>query len=188
MAKRGKEKAIVVEGELPPFKVFSDGSFGYLTRYRIISEDGSRFSHWSPIFKVLPDYVFERPFGKLESDLIIIAQGIFVNVIWDPVSIFDRISNNFIKKTQKYDVFIKWDRGEVNGAYVLADRAEGPAQGLIVPEEYSLLDGTVVQQRPNRISAEVYLRADPASRNNTKLLVYKKDNLDISQPVGPPAI
>jgi hypothetical protein len=188
MARRGKETATVTESELPPFRVFSDGDFGYLTRYRIISEDGARFSHWSPIFKVIPDYIFQRPFGKLASDLIIIAQGIYVNVIWDPVSVINRITNNTIKKAQQYDVFVRWDRGETNGVFIPTERVEGAAQGLIVPEEYGLLDGTVVDQRPNRISVEVYVRADPADRNNTRLRVYKRDNLDISQPVGPPAI
>lgn len=49
---RGQEKVIVPKQDLPPVSLLSDGSHGYIMRYRIVSEDQNRFSHWSPIREI----------------------------------------------------------------------------------------------------------------------------------------
>jgi len=41
------KKAIIQKESLPPI---DSSSAGYVVRYRIISEDKNRTSHWSPIF------------------------------------------------------------------------------------------------------------------------------------------
>jgi len=46
---RGKEKVIISREDLPAVSKLSNGTYGYVVRYRIISEDQNRFSHWSPI-------------------------------------------------------------------------------------------------------------------------------------------
>ena len=46
---RGQEKVVVPKQDLPPVTLLSDGTYGYIMRYRIVSEDQNRFSHWSPI-------------------------------------------------------------------------------------------------------------------------------------------
>lgn len=48
----GPRKAVVLKADLPPVIRLSDGDYGYLTRYRIISEDRNRFSSWSPVYPV----------------------------------------------------------------------------------------------------------------------------------------
>jgi hypothetical protein len=50
MPTSGPRKATVDKNDLPPVLKLDTESYGYLTRYRIISEDRNRFSHWSPIF------------------------------------------------------------------------------------------------------------------------------------------
>lgn len=49
---RGQEKVILPKEDLPPVSKLSDGSYGYVMRYRIVSEDQNRFSHWSPIREI----------------------------------------------------------------------------------------------------------------------------------------
>ena len=46
---RGQQKVRVPRTDLPEVSRLSDGTYGYVVRYRIISEDQNRFSHWSPI-------------------------------------------------------------------------------------------------------------------------------------------
>lgn len=186
MATRGAKKAIVQEQDLPPFTVFKDGSFGYVVRYRLVSEDGNRFSHYSPIETVRPNYLFERPANKTIGDFVILRQGPYINVVWDAISIKDRISKSLIRKSNQYDLWLRWTKGENNGVFIPADRVDGNLQGFIIPSSYLLDTGSVVTEEPTRLSVEVYLRATEQSRSNTALLVYKLDNQDITVPVGPP--
>jgi hypothetical protein len=183
----GLQKAFVEESSLPPFTVFKDGTFGYQIRYRIISKDKNKFSPYSSIYAVKPNYVFERPAGKAIDDLVVFRQGPYVNIIWDAILIKDKITKNLIKKATQYDVWLSWSRGENNASWVLADRADGTLQGAIIPSSYSLETGTVVNQEPNTLSVEIFLRATQQSRNNTALLVYKRLNMNIATPIGPPS-
>jgi hypothetical protein len=174
------KKALVPESDLPPLTVFKDGSFGYRVRYRVVSEDGNRFSHYSPIITVKPDYVFERPAEKAINNFVIIKQGPYINVVWDAVLVKNTISEALIKKATQYDLWLRWSRGESNASYVPADRVDGTLQGFIIPSSYTLTNGEVVQQTPTSLSVEIYLRATEQSQNNTSLLVYKIENQSIA--------
>lgn len=46
---RGQQKVILSREDLPAVSKLSNGFYGYIMRYRIISEDQNRYSHWSPI-------------------------------------------------------------------------------------------------------------------------------------------
>ena len=185
MGTSGPRKAIVTRENLPPFTVFKDGNFGYRVRYRIASEDRNRFSHYSPIYEVFPSYVFERINGADAEDLIIVGRGPYVNALWEFVLVKDRETGTLIGKALDYDVWVKWDRGEVEpdptGVWVFEDTVEGKQEGLTVPSNYTVISSlgveTVVNQAPNKISIEVYVRSTNPSRDNSKLLVYKKDNV-----------
>lgn len=181
MAVSGPLKAIVPEANLPYITVFEDGSAGYSVRYRIVSEDSNRFSHYSPIYKIIPNYLYERPYNKLVSDVEILTAGPYVNVVWDPITIKDRVSGNVIRKALEYDIFLQWGKGETNPdpVWIFEERVEGTAQGFVYPTEYELEDGTISVAKPNRLSVEIYLRSTNPSRNNSSLLVYKLDNVTV---------
>lgn len=181
------KKAIFPESELPPLSVFPNGNFGYKVRYRIVSEDGDRTSHFSPIFNVLANYVFERPSSRSASDIGVTRIGPYVNVVWDPVLVKDRSSGSLIKKASSYDLWLRWSRGESNAAWTPAERVEGNLQGFFVPNEYALDNGSIVSEEPTFLSVEIYIRATVQSRDNTALLVYQAINTDISVALGPPA-
>jgi hypothetical protein len=57
MAGSGLQKAIYPKESLPTVMQLESGLLGYYVRYRVISEDRKRFSHWSPV------YAIENPFG-----------------------------------------------------------------------------------------------------------------------------
>ncbi len=179
--------AILSEDQLPPLTVFGSETFGYRVRYRIISEDGNRFSHYSPIQTVVANYSFARPAGKGLSDFVIIRQGPYVNVVWDAVTITNDDFNNIIKKASQYDLWISWSKGEQNKLWIPADRVEGTLQGFIIPSSYELANGNVIAEAPTELSVEIYIRATSQSRDNTPLLIYSVEDYDISLPESPPS-
>jgi hypothetical protein len=182
--------ASVPEAQLPPLTVFKDGTFGYRVRYRIVSEDANRFSHYSPVQQVRANYSFQRPTGKGLGDFVIIRQGPYINVVWEAVSVNNNNFNSFVKKSNEYDLWLSWSKGETNNVYIPADRVDGTLQGFIIPSSYQVVSsGTriTVQEEPTRLSVEIYVRATTQSRSNTALLVYKLDNANIEPPESPPA-
>jgi len=186
---KGPEKAVLPEDQLPPITVFDDGSFGYITRYRFISEDGNRFSAYSPNYYVKPNYVFERPSGIDQDTVEVVRQGPYVNAFWEGVFVKDRVSSTQIKTESRYDLYISWCKNEHAGNHVWipAERFDGTIQGFAIPPSYELEDGTVVEEEPTHFSVEIYIRATNRSRNHSNLLVYKKDDVNIVPPVPPPA-
>ena len=183
MATSGLQQARILEKDLPSLTLFNDLRYGYVTRYRIVSEEQNRYSHYSPTYQVFPNYVFERPYNKTLADCLIIGNGPYVNVVWDPISIKDKVSGKLIRKAVEYDIWLRWDKAD-GGIFEFQERVEGTAQGFVIPEEYTLANGTVVEQKPNRLSVEIYMRSSNPQRTSPNplanpLLVFKRDNDNI---------
>jgi len=68
MTTSGLRKATVEKNNLPPLVKLAKDSYGYYSRYRIISEDRNRFSHWSPIF-ASPAFDFNNLPPKVQGSL-----------------------------------------------------------------------------------------------------------------------
>ena len=83
----GIKKVIIPRSSLPP--VGKDGK--YLVRYRIVSADRNRYSHWSPIYSVLGKTV-ETVTGSVQK------VGNIIMIAW-----------NMVSDISSYDVFIKYD-------------------------------------------------------------------------------
>jgi hypothetical protein len=84
------KKAIVPKESLPPV---DSETAGYVVRYRIISEDKNRTSHWSPTF-VTNAVPTETVSGALSITSSIIT------AVWD-----DELNR------PQYDIFVKFDSG-----------------------------------------------------------------------------
>jgi len=90
---RGQQKAILPKADLPAVSKLSGGEYGYVVRYRIISEDQNRFSAWAPIRELtIPDPV---PVG---GDVVV--NGSIVQAVWGDE-----------EKRPSYDVFVSFDEG-----------------------------------------------------------------------------
>jgi hypothetical protein len=74
----GIKKAKIPVNELPPI---SSETEGYSLRYRVISEDKNRVSHWSPLYLVKPQYKYVPGSIKFAS-----ANQV-ANITWDSVTI-----------------------------------------------------------------------------------------------------
>jgi hypothetical protein len=189
MATSGPRKALVELESLPNITYFDDNSYGYRVRYRIASEDRSRFSHYSPIYKVQAPYIFFRSDGRSLDDLRFRFVTDIADVIWDNVFARDSDVGNIVYRVQEYDVFLRWSGivtipGDppsdvlVDGVWFFQESVVGKSVAFYVPESFSPADGGAeISQRPNRLSVEVYVKSTNPSRNNSRLLVYKKDNV-----------
>jgi hypothetical protein len=91
---RGQQKVRTPRTDLPEVSKLSDGTYGYIVRYRIISEDQNRFSHWSPIRELtMPPVIL--------VDGNVVVNGGIIQVVWGDEE--DR---------PNYDVFVKFDDGD----------------------------------------------------------------------------
>ena len=90
MADQGIKKVIIPRSSLPPA-----GKNGeYLIRYRIVSQDKNRYSHWSPIHKVIGK-TLDKVTGSLEN------VGSIIMVAWET-----------IPNISFYDIFISYDNSD----------------------------------------------------------------------------
>lgn len=120
MAAGGLQKAVIPLKSISALSAFPDGTYGHYVRYRIISEDRNRFSHWSPIYAVRTSDV-EPVDGVVELNST--PNGTVVNMVW----------GDKLHKTA-YDVFVNWDYAitsavRTNGTTVLT--TENPHKFVI---------------------------------------------------------
>lgn len=151
MAQEKIKKVRFKQATLPPLIA---GEEGYVLRYRIVSEDKNRSSHWSPIQTIKPNYQYTL--GTISND----KQGSIVSVVWDAVVI--NKDNNIIANEQEYDVWVRWDRND-GGDWISKQRINGTNISLLIPETYT--KANIVQgSAPNKFSIEVYMKGSPITR------------------------
>jgi hypothetical protein len=134
----------------------------YDVRYRIISEDRNRTSHWSPVITIDPQYTY------VPGNITIVSSGI-TTVAWDTVTI--KIGTQVIRQAQDYDIWVKWSKAAGTGDWNYVQRISGNSISLVHPTTF-YIDGVNQNQAPNRITVEVYLKGEPITRSSSNLLVY----------------
>jgi hypothetical protein len=160
MAKEVIKKARILESRLPAINSVTEG---YEVRYRVISEDKNRTSHWSPIFLVQPEFTYVP--GTIHHT----KAGDVSTVAWNSVEIKKGLT--LIKEAMTYDVWVRWDRGD-SGDWQYRSRVDTSSISLITPSTYT--KNSVVQgSPPNRLSVEIYLKGFPISRDTNFLRVYQ---------------
>lgn len=167
MADRGIRKAAFLQENLPTINVDVEG---YLVRYRIVSEDRNRASHWSPIFLIKPEYDFISGNTSLGTQ-----SAEHINIIWDPVII--EKDGNVIRTAYEYDVWIKWDKGD-GGDWKYEGRVDGNSSIYIIPDTY-FINGIDQDAKPNTATIEIFLKGTPITRDKDLLKVYS---------IGPTAV
>jgi hypothetical protein len=159
MADPGIKKATILNEDLPIIN-FNVGGYG--VRYRIVSEDRNRTSHWSPIHRLGVNYTY------VPGQIKISKTADIVQVIWDKADIFNGTS--LISKIRDYDVWVKWGKAGA-GDWQYTGNLQANSTSFIIPNSY-LLNGVIQNERPNQFSIEVFLENTPASRSNTAFLLY----------------
>ena len=94
----GLRKASVLSKDLPAVIKFAPETYGYLTRYRIVSEDRNRFSALSPV-KTIVAFDAENLPTVVDGDIAMVGNTIMIT--WDDAA--DRPA---------YDIFVSFDGGD----------------------------------------------------------------------------
>jgi hypothetical protein len=134
----------------------------YDIRYRIISEDKNRTSHWSPIVNIDPQYTY------VPGNINIVSSGI-TTVAWDTVTI--KIGTQVIRQAKDYDVWVKWSKAVGDGDWNYVQRVSGNSINLVHPSTF-YINGVNQLSAPNRVTVEIYLKGEPVTRSSTGLRVY----------------
>jgi hypothetical protein len=90
MADAGIKKVTVLKSDI---KTISGNEQGYVVRYRIISEDKNRSSHWSPQYKLSA-----APQTTINYSINVDNTYNTATVVWQNVP-----------DIKEYDIYIKWD-------------------------------------------------------------------------------
>ena len=134
----------------------------YDIRYRIVSEDKNRTSHWSPIISIDPQYTYVS--GNIE----ISSSGI-TTIAWDTVTI--KIGSQVVRQAKDYDVWVKWSKPAGNGDWNYVQRISANSITLVHPTTF-YINGVDQASAPNRLTVEIYLNGEPITRDSVNLLVY----------------
>jgi hypothetical protein len=122
MADEGIKKVILKKEELPALAKLEENVYGHFLRYRIVSQDKNRFSHWS---KITPITVVstDSPLPEVSGELTI--SGSSITIVWD-----DEVNR------PKYDVFVSFN----NGDFFYHGTSPIHTYSIIAPEGTSLVD------------------------------------------------
>jgi hypothetical protein len=159
MANEIIKKIKIAQDDLPTINSITEK---YDVRYRVISEDKNRTSHWSPIVTLDPQYIY------VPGNITIVSSGI-TTVAWDSVTV--KIGVKAIRQAKDYDVWVKWSKAAGNGDWNYVQRISGNSINLVHPTTF-YINGVDQVQAPNRVTIEVYLKGEPITRDSSNLLVY----------------
>jgi hypothetical protein len=159
MADAGIKKSIISVADLPAINPILEG---YEVRYRIVSEDKNRTSHWSPSYLIKPEFTYVT--GNISCS----TSGGIATVAWNDVDIYK--GTQYIRTATEYDIWVKWDRNN-GGDWLYRSRIANTSISLLVPSEYKI-NGIIQSQTPNKLTVEVYLKGQPITRDTTFLRVY----------------
>jgi hypothetical protein len=160
MSTENIKKIVIKQSDLPPLIVESEG---YVFRYRIISDDKNRRSHWSPIKKIKPEFTFVS--NTINHD----KSGPINTIVWDSVTI--KKGTNVIRQADGYDVWLKWDRND-NGDWIHYGTINNTSISIVTPSVYTINDVPQISE-PNILTVEVYLKGSPITRSSSFLRVYQ---------------
>jgi hypothetical protein len=93
----GNQKITILKEEFPPLSKLGNENYGHILRYRVVSEDKNKFSHWS---KITPLTLFSADFPppQVEGSLNLTESSIAI--VWD-----DEVNR------PNYDIFVRFDDG-----------------------------------------------------------------------------
>lgn len=154
------KKVTIPNADLP---IVNNQVGGYAVRYRIVSDDKNRVSHWSPTYYIDAAYTYVN--GNISSPA---KTGNTLSVAWDRVEV--KTGDSSIGKIRDYEVWIRWDKGD-GGDWIYDGKAQTNNVTFVIPTTY-YKNGVDQAQTPNKFSIEIYLENIPVARSSGNLLRY----------------
>jgi hypothetical protein len=116
----GIKKAKVLKEDLP---AFNSNDLGYFVRYRIVSSDKNRSSHWSPYYFLQTGAIQPVPCSVTVSG----TSPKVLNLVWQHPKIAEDSAETEISIFKQYDIYIRTnlsfnpdDLNPLNGFYYLS--------------------------------------------------------------------
>jgi hypothetical protein len=159
MADQVIKKIKIAQDGLPTIKSLTQK---YDVRYRIVSEDKNRTSHWSPIVNLDPQYTY------VAGNITIVSSGI-TTIAWDFVTV--KIGTQVIRQANDYVVWVKWSKAAGIGDWNHIQTRFNNSISLVHPSTF-YINGVDQLSAPNRVTVEIYLKGEPVTRDSENLLVY----------------
>ncbi len=92
---RGIKKIIIPKSSLPGiFASSEENKSVYILRYRFISEDKNRTSHWSPTYKIIAEDTIE----EIMNAIVVDNSNKVINLVWEPQ-----------QNITEYHIYVKWN-------------------------------------------------------------------------------
>ena len=160
------KKVIIKKEDLPAF----NGLTGeYSVRYRIASEDKNRYSHWSNMQTIKPQYTF------VPGNISFNKSGGIALLAWDPVTI--KLGDAVVREAHEYDIWLRWDRND-SGDWIYKERLDASNLSITIPSTYTV-GGVIQGSQPNKLAIEIFLKGTPISRDTTLLRVYSQSGYTV---------
>jgi hypothetical protein len=100
---QGIKKATVLKEDLPSFNA---NNLGYFVRYRIVSADKNRSSHWSPYYLLIKGIV-----PKVPCSVTVTGTSLkVINMVWQHPKISEAAEETEIAIFKEYDIYIRTNR------------------------------------------------------------------------------
>lgn len=125
------KKVNIKPENLPAIIVTTDGTTlgQYYFRYRVVSEDGSRRSAWTPV-----QTIDARDFTSVSVNLNVVSDGTKFMLSWTSPDVY----------MTQYDLYVAWssNSGSTYTAYSYSGRSTGNSFVIDIPGAYQSEDGT----------------------------------------------
>lgn len=181
MPDKNIKKNIILKKDLPNL-IGDDATLNYEIRYRIISEDKNRISHWSPINILESDntgdetgFDPEDPLNtSIPNNVLIKSSDHVAELSWTMPSLLITNPTPAEKELQKiqaaikqFDVYVQWQEASTNSDWIWAGTSEGTRFSINFPEkvgpvgpDYIKFAVQKVTQIKERFNAATYLETD----------------------------
>ena len=147
MADAGIKRTIIKSSELPP-TLGNNDTLKYTFRYRILSEDKNRFSHWSPISEIEIKNTFEEtgfdalnPEGTSISHHVSIDNNAHVaSISWTMPALLivnptdaEKILQAQQAAIKEFDIYVQWITDGISSSWVWVGTSNGTNYSLSFP-------------------------------------------------------
>lgn len=141
MADQGTKKVTVLKNTLPPINAEEEK---YIVRYRIISEDRNRISHWSPQFAISPVPLDLEAAQDQNVVLQVIGESLIAK--WNvSAQAQEEFAKNPSLALSSYDIYVAWG-SQQDSVGTLEYFATVSGNYISIPKETSALAARVVVQ------------------------------------------
>lgn len=147
MVDSGIKQSIIKSSDLPP-TLGDNTNLIYTLRYRILSEDKNRFSHWSPIKQITIQNTFTQTgFNPSSPETTNIPHSVsvdnnshIVNVSWTMPALLianptdaEKILQTEQASIKEFDIYVQWTTSGVLSNWIWVGKSTGTSYSISYP-------------------------------------------------------